>query len=511
MRPRAIAPVRSLVGQLLHAALLRQQPRRAASTAARAGTEAVPFAVHQADVPAYFAAWWSANHVGLAQPRVDRARIRSVFLPFWVFTAEVNIPSARVWARPAGGPHLMVYAGGEYPRSMTEVLKADATAARPFAARLLELDGGAVTADVEPYELFEATAWQLVRAGWLRAEAARLGYDDPARLGDATFSGVTSRRVLLPAHVVEYRYMFETFRVYVNGVSGDAYGVQQQGALGGLPSPGQLLEKLSSAKPLLDVLQRHLPPQAALVLANAVLLLLRPLLKFALWPPFLVGSAAALGGFALRRLTSGARAQRRHFAEWEETRRAEARLQASMTDDWQFRPLGETAADRARAAERAAQAEAEAARTRQRRAQEAYTRTYEQQREQREEEEAARRQAAERQRAAAEAAAAAARRRPAQAARPSESSATRGGGRKPPPVDASDYYAVLGLAPGASEDAVKHAFRRELMKWHPDHQEQDGGWDLGACSERTRLVIAAYGTLRDPARRAAYDATRRRR
>jgi hypothetical protein len=484
------------------AALLSQPPRRAASTA-RAGTEAVPFAVHQADVPAHFAAWWSRNHVGLSQPRLDPRldphRVRSVFLPFWVFTAEVTIPSARVFARPVGGPHLMIYSGGEYPRAMTEVLKADATSARPFTARLLELDGGAVTADVEPFELFEATAWQLVRAGWLRAEAARLGCD-PAQLGDAAFSGVTSRRVLLPAHVVEYRYMFETFRAYVSGVTGDGYGVQQQGALGGLPSAGALLERLSSAKPLLDFLQRHLPPQAALALANAAVLLLRPLLKFALWPPFLVGSAAALGGFALRRLTSGARAQRRHFAEWEETRRAEARLQASMTDDWQFRPLGETAADRARAAARAAEAEAAAARDRQRRAREAYTRTHEQQQQAQQRERDA---AAERQRAAE----AAARRRPAQAARPAES--TTATGRKPPPVDASDCYAVLGLAPAASEEDVKHAFRRELMKWHPDHQDKDGGWDLAACSERTRVVIAAYGTLRDPARRAAYDATRR--
>jgi hypothetical protein len=32
----------------------------------------------------------------------------------------------------------------------------------------------------------------------------------------------------MPAHVVEYSYMTETFRVFINGCTGQAYGIQQQ-------------------------------------------------------------------------------------------------------------------------------------------------------------------------------------------------------------------------------------------------------------------------------------------
>ena len=86
-----------------------------------------------------------------------------------------------------------------------------------------------------------------------------------------------------------------------------------------------------------------------------------------------------------------------------------------------------------------------------------------------------------------------------------------------PPLDPSDYYAALGLSgmgKRATAAVISGAFRRELMKYHPDH----GGrvepgmprYSPEALSERTRIILAAYGVLRDERKRAEYDSRWRR-
>lgn len=58
----------------------------------------------------------------------------------------------------------------------------------------------------------------------------------------------------------------------------------------------------------------------------------------------------------------------------------------------------------------------------------------------------------------------------------------------------------------ATKDDISKAFRRELMMYHPDHN-QNTGLDPAAASERTRLIVEAYRTLKNPAKRRTYDAT----
>jgi curved DNA-binding protein len=62
-----------------------------------------------------------------------------------------------------------------------------------------------------------------------------------------------------------------------------------------------------------------------------------------------------------------------------------------------------------------------------------------------------------------------------------------------------DYYAILGLARGASEDEIKKAYRRLARKYHPDVSKEAG------AEEKFKEVSEAYQTLKDSDKRAAYD------
>lgn len=62
-----------------------------------------------------------------------------------------------------------------------------------------------------------------------------------------------------------------------------------------------------------------------------------------------------------------------------------------------------------------------------------------------------------------------------------------------------DYYQILGVDRGASEEEIKKAYRRLAMKYHPDRND---GEDAGA---RFREISEAYSCLMNPQKRANYD------
>ncbi len=67
-------------------------------------------------------------------------------------------------------------------------------------------------------------------------------------------------------------------------------------------------------------------------------------------------------------------------------------------------------------------------------------------------------------------------------------------------MDKRDYYEVLGVRRDCDDKALKSAFRKLAMKYHPDRNADDGDAEV-----RFKEVNEAYETLRDPQRRAAYD------
>ena len=66
-------------------------------------------------------------------------------------------------------------------------------------------------------------------------------------------------------------------------------------------------------------------------------------------------------------------------------------------------------------------------------------------------------------------------------------------------VTERDYYDVLGVARGASDEEIKRAFRKAAQRWHPDVNKTDEAHD------RFKEVNEAYQVLSDPQRRQAYD------
>jgi molecular chaperone DnaJ len=67
-------------------------------------------------------------------------------------------------------------------------------------------------------------------------------------------------------------------------------------------------------------------------------------------------------------------------------------------------------------------------------------------------------------------------------------------------VTKRDYYEILGVAKDADEQALKGAYRKLALKYHPDRNPGDA-----EAEERFKEAAEAYGVLSDAQKRAAYD------
>ncbi len=63
-----------------------------------------------------------------------------------------------------------------------------------------------------------------------------------------------------------------------------------------------------------------------------------------------------------------------------------------------------------------------------------------------------------------------------------------------------DYYEVLGLEKGASDEEIKKAFRKLAIKYHPDKNQGNK-----EAEERFKEINEAYQVLSDPEKKAQYD------
>ena len=66
-------------------------------------------------------------------------------------------------------------------------------------------------------------------------------------------------------------------------------------------------------------------------------------------------------------------------------------------------------------------------------------------------------------------------------------------------MEFKDYYSILGVEQGASDDDIRKAYRKLARKYHPDVSKESD------AEARMRDVNEAYDVLRDKEKREAYD------
>lgn len=62
-----------------------------------------------------------------------------------------------------------------------------------------------------------------------------------------------------------------------------------------------------------------------------------------------------------------------------------------------------------------------------------------------------------------------------------------------------DYYKVLGIPKGASDDEIKKAYRKQALRYHPDKNKS------AEAEDKFKEIAEAYDVLSDAKKKDIYD------
>ena len=65
-----------------------------------------------------------------------------------------------------------------------------------------------------------------------------------------------------------------------------------------------------------------------------------------------------------------------------------------------------------------------------------------------------------------------------------------------------DYYEVLGVDKSATADAIKKAYRKKAIQYHPDKQQGKSEAEKKEAEELFKEAAEAYSVLSDPDKKA---------
>ena len=498
--------------------------------------DALPFTVAPSEAYAKFEQW-ANDEQGLGPLiSIGTTKITAAYAPFWYFNLNIRFVaprSSRIPATPEpfksafpNPPHgvihvpgLSAYAGFSYRRSLIDpvhnttpiFLKKDIVPFGKWMLEPLKHDGQKLEIYPDPWNATRERAYSVIYDELHDMANEQAKSDDSANEITVETERLSSRRIYMPTYIVEYTILGITYRACISGCdpSIQVSGVSHTTIFSAGSKGDKVLEGASS---FLSGLPQRVVPAAASALQFFGL---RPFVAIAQIGLTVVSRIAMKfhivglfgGAFIVwRKLFRPYMDARSATAEWERQRDYEAQSSESFHED-SFRDTGSAKAYFIRnkkkilkslsgeegrhddregnewykqweqyAREQWEQAQREASRAQQewqqqQQSQQQQGRTYEQYQ---------------------------------QSTQQQQQKQKYKQAKKDDfewDFDVNDPWAVLGIPRNSSKEEVSKAFRREMLKHHPDLQSKANEQEKRRATERSKLISAAYRKIKSSYKR----------